>query len=105
MIIERKGYARAGLIGNPSDGYFGKTIAVVIKNFCAQITLFQSPELEVTFSPKDHTVFENIEALVEDVKFYGYYGGIRLIKAAIKRFYDYVIDTDTTIESKNFTIK
>ena len=42
MIIESRGYARAGLIGNPSDGYFGKTIAVIIKNFHAEITLFES---------------------------------------------------------------
>ena len=29
MIIRQKSFARAGLIGNPSDGYFGKTIAFI----------------------------------------------------------------------------
>jgi hypothetical protein len=28
---------RAALIGNPSDGYFGKTIAFVFKNFRAKV--------------------------------------------------------------------
>ncbi|MBM3786580.1 MAG: hypothetical protein FJW30_19655, partial [Acidobacteria bacterium] len=28
MWIETYAYARAGLLGNPSDGYFGKTISL-----------------------------------------------------------------------------
>ena len=30
MIIQTRAYARAGLIGNPSDGYFGKTISFIL---------------------------------------------------------------------------
>ena len=26
-------YARVGLVGNPSDGFHGKTIAVAVENF------------------------------------------------------------------------
>ena len=33
------GVARAGLIGNPSDGYFGKTISVIVRDFAAQVGL------------------------------------------------------------------
>ena len=32
-IIKTRAYARAGLIGNPSDGYYGKTICLIVKNF------------------------------------------------------------------------
>ena len=28
MAVESVAYARAGLMGNPSDGYFGKTISI-----------------------------------------------------------------------------
>ncbi len=105
MEIIRRGYARAGLIGNPSDGYFGKTISIIIKNFYAEIRLTESPELKIEFSPKDHTVFDSMEALVEDVKFYGYYKGIRLIKASIKRFHDYITDHGISIAERNFTIE
>jgi len=42
MIIESCAYARAGLAGNPSDGYFGKIIAISIKNFCASVSLWES---------------------------------------------------------------
>ncbi|MBN1307986.1 MAG: hypothetical protein JXA18_08725 [Chitinispirillaceae bacterium] len=30
MIIKERACARAGLLGNPSDGYFGKTISVIV---------------------------------------------------------------------------
>ncbi|MFO8143540.1 MAG: hypothetical protein R6T78_02560, partial [Dehalococcoidales bacterium] len=38
---------RAALIGNPSDGYFGKTIAFTFSNFQADVTLYDTPELEI----------------------------------------------------------
>jgi len=102
--IVRRGYARAGLIGNPSDGYYGKTVAVIVKNFFAEITMRESRRLEILFSRKDHTVFDSMEALAEDVRFYGYYKGIRLVKAAIKRFHDYVIENRIALPRKNFTV-
>lgn len=54
MIIRTIAYPRAGLIGNPSDGYFGKTIAFAFRNFSAQIELWESPELELLPSRRDH---------------------------------------------------
>ena len=30
-MIETYGYARAGILGNPSDGYFGKTALLCIR--------------------------------------------------------------------------
>jgi glucuronokinase len=42
--------------------------------------------------------------LVEDIRFSGYYGGIRLIKSAIKKFYEYCQDEQIVPEGKNFTI-
>lgn len=30
-------YARVGLLGNPSDGFFGKTISLSLANFCAEV--------------------------------------------------------------------
>ena len=37
--IRTEAFARAGLIGNPSDGYFGKTISFIVRNFPARIEL------------------------------------------------------------------
>ena len=89
MIIKEKAYPRAGLVGNPSDGFFGKTIAFAFSNFHAEITMWESPEIDLVPSLRDHSHFPNIRGLVEDVELLGYYGGIRLLKAAIKRFCDH----------------
>lgn len=104
MIIETRAYARAGLLGNPSDGYFGKTISITVKNFGAHVTLYQSPELKIEPQTQDINRFSNIHALIERVKIHGYYGGDRLIKAAIKAFSDYCRQNNIKLENKNFTI-
>jgi len=36
---------RVGLMGNPSDGFNGKTIAMSICNFWAEVTLLESQTL------------------------------------------------------------
>ena len=82
MIIRTIAYPRAALIGNPSDGYFGKTIAFVFRNYCAEVQLYETPELELLPAKRDNNVFSCMEALCADVGLYGYYGGIRLLKAA-----------------------
>jgi glucuronokinase len=104
MIINATTYARAGLIGNPSDGYFGKTISFSVRNFSARITLYESPSLEIKLHKNDLLTFKSMHHLVEDIRFSGYYGGIRLIKAAIKKFYEYCQDEDIKLKRKNFTI-
>ena len=35
--IVRRVYARIGLLGNPSDGFFGKTISLSLQNFYAEV--------------------------------------------------------------------
>ena len=105
MIIEERAYARAGLLGNPSDGYFGKTISISVKNFGAHITLYESPELKIEQQSQDINEFSNIYSLIERIKTHGYYGGDRLIKAAIKTFIEYCSQNDIRIQNKNFTIR
>lgn len=105
MLISTHAYARAGLIGNPSDGYFGKTISFLIKDFSANITIYESPELCIEPHSNDHSVFSSIDDLVKDVYYSGYYGGIRLIKATIKRFYEYCHTEGNDLGSRNFTIR
>lgn len=105
MIIEERAYARAGLLGNPSDGYFGKTISITVKNFGAHITLYESPELKIEPQEQDINEYINIYSLIERVKIHGYYGGDRLIKAAIKTFAEYCRERGIKLENKNFTIR
>lgn len=105
MLITTKAYARAGLVGNPSDGYFGKTISFSVRNYSAQITLYESPELTIEPNQRDHSVFGSIEELACDVRQHGYYGGIRLLKASVKRFFDYCSKERLELHGRNFTLR
>ena len=40
-----RSFARVGLMGNPSDGFFGKTISMSISNFWAEVTIVESEKL------------------------------------------------------------
>ena len=105
MTIEARAFARAGLLGNPSDGYFGKIIALVVKNFSARVILEESSELKIQPTEQEKNVYLNIDSLVEDTRLFGYYGGTRLIKAAIIKFCDYCRLHKIPLEDKNFTIR
>src|SRR4030042_2191485 len=105
MIIESRAYARAGLLGNPSDGYFGKTISIIVRNFGAIISLYESPELIIEPQVADSHKFSSIYHLIESLNLSGYYGGDRLIKAAIKKFHEYCDKNNIRLANKNFTIR
>jgi glucuronokinase len=105
MMIDARAYARAGLLGNPSDGYYGKTISLIVKNFGAQVLLYQSPELKIEPQDADCNEFRNIYQLRETVSLTGYNGGIPIIKAAIKKFCDHCDTEGIKLSNKNFTIR
>jgi glucuronokinase len=103
--IRKKAYARAGLAGNPSDGYFGKTLSVVVRNFWAEATLWESDELVLTPSREDQGRYASMDALVRDVRLHGYYGGLRLVKATVKRFAEYCRREGHALGDRNFTLR
>jgi glucuronokinase len=104
-IIRRRAYARAGLVGNPSDAYNGKTISVIVKNFWAQVTLYEWDRIEIVPSPSDESVFSSIYDMSKDVKLHGYYGGIRLAKAAIYGFVEYCKLRGILLHNRNFSVR
>lgn len=105
MTVETRAFARAGLLGNPSDGYFGKIIAITVKNFNASVSLQESEDLRIDAHEEDSNVYSNMHELVERIELFGYYGGIRLVQAAIKTFADYCKNQDIKLQDKNFTIR
>ena len=86
LIIRKRAYARAGLLGNPSDGYHGKTISFIVPNFWAEVVLYEWPSVDIVLAENDRARFSSVHDLARDVQLHGYYGGIRLVKATIKRF-------------------
>ncbi|HNQ37150.1 MAG TPA: hypothetical protein PKJ58_04260 [Prolixibacteraceae bacterium] len=105
MIIETYSYPRAAVIGNPSDGYFGKTIAFVFSNFIARVQLYETPELEIRPERLDLVKFSGMKELADDVSYAGYYGGLRLLKASVKVFYEYCSKNGIPLDQRNFTIR
>ena len=63
-LLRRRAYARAGLIGNPSDGYNGKTISIIVENFFAEVVLYEWEDVELISSQEDHSRFGSIRELV-----------------------------------------
>lgn len=105
ILIRKRAYARAGLLGNPSDGYHGKTISVLVPNFWAEVVLYEWDSLDIVLAEDDRAHFSSIYDLAKDVRFHGYYGGIRLIKATIKHFVEYCQARKSALHDRNFSIR
>ena len=104
-MIETYGYARAGFLGNPSDGYFGKTLSFAMSNFRARVLCYPSGRLEIKPSKVDLPVFENLDDLYRITRWRGYYGGIRIIQALIVRLVDYCREHGIELPDRNFTLE
>jgi len=105
LIIRKRAYARAGLLGNPSDGYNGKTISIIIRDFWAEVVLYEWDTVEIVLAEDDRARFSSVQDLARDVKLHGYYGGIRLIKATIKHFVEYCQERKIPLHERNFSIR
>src|SRR5258706_2102739 len=104
-MIETYAYARAGLLGNPSDGYNGKTISFLVRNFRARVLVYPTARLEIRPSKADMPVFESLEDLYATTRWRGYYCRIPIIHALIVRFLDHCRENGFELPNRNFTIE
>lgn len=104
-LVRKRAYARAGLVGNPSDGYHGKTISIIVRNFWAEVVLYEWDSVDIVLAEDDRARFSSVYDLARDVRLHGYYGGIRLIKATIKRFVEYCQARQIALHDKNFSVR
>ena len=105
LLIRKRARARAGLVGNPSDGYGGKTISAAFDDFFAEVVLYEWDEVEIVISRLDQVRFRSVEDLYRDVKLHGYYGGIRLVKATIKRFVEHCRRQQIPLHDRTFSVR
>uniref|UniRef100_A0A3B3Z1N9 Uncharacterized protein n=1 Tax=Poecilia mexicana TaxID=48701 RepID=A0A3B3Z1N9_9TELE len=104
--ITCRSYARVGLMGNPSDGFNGKTIAMTISNFWAEVTLVESQILALVPHPlNDPTEFGSLQDLFCISRREGYLGGLRLLQATCKKFYQFCSKRGIALTKQNFTLK
>lgn len=106
MRLETQVNARAGLLGNPSDGYFGKTLSCLVGNFKARVTLEESDYLRLQLHQQlDPLEFTDIAELAAVYGGQGYYGGIRLLQASCKKFYNICAVRGIELTGPNFTMR
>jgi glucuronokinase len=105
FLTRKRAYARAGLLGNPSDGYHGRTISISVRNFHAEVVLYEWDSVDIVLAEGDRATFRSVQDLARDVRLHGYYGGIRLIKATIKRFVDYCQAQNLLLHDRNFSVR
>ncbi len=105
LTIRKAAFARAGLVGNPSDGYGGKTISLVVKPFRAEAVLSEADQVELVPSTQDRVQFDSVLELTREVERHGYYGGLRLAKATITRFANYCGQQHHDLHDRNFSIR
>lgn len=104
MAIQKEACARAGLMGNPSDGYNGKTISFVIREFSAHVHLVASDQLEFLPNEQDRPQYHSIREFQDSIQHNGYYGAERLLKATLMRFMHYCEKHSIELHDRNFML-
>jgi galactokinase/mevalonate kinase-like predicted kinase len=105
FLTRKRAYARAGLLGNPSDGYNGKTISISVRNYWAEVVLYEWDSVDIVLADDDRATFDSVYELARDVRLHGYYGGIRLIKATIKRFVEHCEARQIALHDRKFSVR
>jgi hypothetical protein len=86
VILSEKCYARIGLMGNPSDGFNGKTLSFLIRNFAATVLIMKRNDKEIIL--KENTSFLGIDHFLSQCQIVGYHSsGLKLIQATCKTFF------------------
>jgi glucuronokinase len=104
-VLETYAFARAGLLGNPSDGYFGRTLSVALPIFRATVVLEPSGELIVEGESGRRDVFDDLEQLVQVVGERGHDGPAPLVTATLKAFHDSCTERGLGVARRGFTVR
>ena len=83
-----KAYARAGLLGNPSDGYGGKAVAICLSDFRARVYLETEATLPVRGALDKASVLRILDGLQGDFRSLDREDGSCLLMAALHRFFE-----------------
>jgi glucuronokinase len=79
-------YARAGLLGNPSDVYGGKVIALSVTDFRARVIVEPSASFALLPGESDMLTFPTAKEASRAFDSLGCEDGLRLLRAALREF-------------------
>ena len=88
-VAEGVAYARAGLLGNPSDVYGGKVIALSVCNFRTQVVIEPAASFALRPGESDMLAFPSARDARQAFETAGCEDGMRLLRAALHRFAGY----------------
>ncbi len=80
--------ARVGLLGNPSDGYGGRTLGLAVPRFQATVEVEPADRLEIVELDDDRPRWDSVADLVERVDRHGYGTGPQLLAATVRTLAD-----------------
>ena len=83
--VRHVAHARAGLLGNPSDLYEGRVIALALANFRARVTLAPAEHFEIVPGADDRLVFPSLREGAAALAAHGCEDGVRLLRAALEQ--------------------
>ena len=106
--INTKAYARAGVLGNPTDGYGGKTLSVTLANFYAEAWITPGADSSIHLVPHplyDPQSFASLRQASVVAGREGYSGGLRLMHATLHRFYQLAESKGAVLSDKGFSMR
>ena len=80
--------SRVGILGNPSDGYGGRTLSLAVPQFQATVSLEEADRVEIASLPTDEPIWSSIGAMTAAIDRHGYGTGPQLLAAAVRSFVD-----------------
>lgn len=99
-MIRSIAYPRAALFGNPSDGFFGRTVAFPFQDFQAEVTLQPgSSGIQLQSDDQHYSDLHSFHQFVSGKT------NKSLLQAAVKRFVDYATAQQMTLSDAGFEIR
>jgi len=103
-MIHTTGYPRAALIGNPSDGFHGRTIAFTFSNFSAQLTVTESARLILINEAGSQKIYCSLDEFDRQISVEGYDPDFCLVEATIQCFMEYSRESSQQLSDACFTM-
>ena len=93
-------------IGGQSVGWlFRQDDLVDAQEFLGGSRVVRVDEIEIVLSQEDRSRFRSVTELVQDVRLHGYYGGVRLVKATIKKFVEFCEQQRWALHDRKFSVR
>ncbi|MEM8922356.1 MAG: hypothetical protein AAGD35_02565 [Actinomycetota bacterium] len=90
--------SRVGILGNPSDGYGGRTLSLAVPRFQAAVELEAAEGVEICALPADEPRWPSLRAMTGRIDRHGYGTGTQLLAAAVRTFVDVAESVDHPLD-------